>query len=353
MTPVHYILPIRRSSYHTIQRLIASGAARSDPDGRLQHSPLVGQLYELAIPLPITALSARHIEIGPHTVQAELYRLPAAEFISLVAASPSYRERPSIQALTDAFLNTGHTVTSARQWLERVGRESPLPGQVRPPRPEAWFEATWRRDGLTLLARRGEWFLVLHFDLTCTAPHAWPRDDMALDLGWRTAVQLVSSSGDLMTVPWISLPYEMQIWSALTRPARDVLRQVLFEIQRTAVLTLTDHLAVRAKRVFVEELTYRDMRSRFVRDARARGLLDFHESWLHCRLQAAGIPFERVRPHGTSQRCHRCAHHPFGHRDGQRFSCPVCGLQMDSDINAARNILRLGAQKANTWRTRR
>jgi transposase len=49
-----------------------------------------------------------------------------------------------------------------------------------------------------------------------------------------------------------------------------------------------------------------------------------------------GIKFKRVPARFTSQQCSRCG--KIGNRDGKRFSCPLCGLTLDSDLNAARNI---------------
>ncbi len=51
-----------------------------------------------------------------------------------------------------------------------------------------------------------------------------------------------------------------------------------------------------------------------------------------------GIFVEWVKARHTSQRCSRCG--KLGERKGKGkvFKCPHCGLQLDADLNAARNI---------------
>ena len=66
--------------------------------------------------------------------------------------------------------------------------------------------------------------------------------------------------------------------------------------------------------------------------------------WFHSGVQEAvrtrcwlhGITFKRVPARDTSQQCSRCGE--MGTRAGKKFSCSHCGLTLDSDLNAARNI---------------
>ena len=50
-----------------------------------------------------------------------------------------------------------------------------------------------------------------------------------------------------------------------------------------------------------------------------------------------GIHVEWVNPRHTSTRCSRCGKR--GTRTGKVFTCPHCGLRLDADLNAARNIV--------------
>ncbi|MBD3254778.1 MAG: transposase [Candidatus Lokiarchaeota archaeon] len=76
--------------------------------------------------------------------------------------------------------------------------------------------------------------------------------------------------------------------------------------------------------------------------------------WLFGRVQNAvelqaylrGIKFERVDPRDTSQRCSVCGKKKFATRNGKVFTCQNARehpgrapVQLDSDLNAARNIM--------------
>jgi len=67
--------------------------------------------------------------------------------------------------------------------------------------------------------------------------------------------------------------------------------------------------------------------------------------WFYAQVQdhlaemasRGGIHVEWVNPQHTSTQCSRCG--TRGTRDGKEFTCPHCGLRLDADLNAARNIL--------------
>jgi transposase len=54
-----------------------------------------------------------------------------------------------------------------------------------------------------------------------------------------------------------------------------------------------------------------------------------------------GIPVIYVRPYGTSAKCSMCGHRVLPEED-RKLHCPNCGLVVNRDINAARNILARG-----------
>ena len=57
---------------------------------------------------------------------------------------------------------------------------------------------------------------------------------------------------------------------------------------------------------------------------------------LQCKSH--GIKFQKVPAGYTSQRCSRCGE--LGTRKGKHFYCTECGLRLDSDLNASRNIVQ-------------
>ncbi|HEV2014501.1 MAG TPA: transposase [Candidatus Dormibacteraeota bacterium] len=72
---------------------------------------------------------------------------------------------------------------------------------------------------------------------------------------------------------------------------------------------------------------------------------------LEYKAAEAGTRLIRVPPRGTSQTCSGCGVMVPKLLSERTHRCPECGLVMDRDANAARNILRLGlSRQASTWR---
>ena len=51
-----------------------------------------------------------------------------------------------------------------------------------------------------------------------------------------------------------------------------------------------------------------------------------------------------VDPRGTSQSCSRCGERVEKGLGERMHSCPACGLVLDRDVNAARNVLKRGLE---------
>jgi IS605 OrfB family transposase len=64
------------------------------------------------------------------------------------------------------------------------------------------------------------------------------------------------------------------------------------------------------------------------------------ERFLAYKLESVGKTLVKVPPEYTSQRCSRCG--TLGQRNRHSFKCPSCGLSLNADLNAARNIAQLG-----------
>src|SRR5208282_3901982 len=54
-----------------------------------------------------------------------------------------------------------------------------------------------------------------------------------------------------------------------------------------------------------------------------------------------GIPVIYVKPYGTSAKCSMCGHLVLP-EENRKLHCSKCGLTIDRDVNAARNILARG-----------
>jgi putative transposase len=77
-----------------------------------------------------------------------------------------------------------------------------------------------------------------------------------------------------------------------------------------------------------------------------RGILDAawgqFGSFIAYKAEEAGKLVLKVEPKGTSQRCSTCGSIVKKTLRDRVHECPVCGLNLDRDLNAARNIYNLG-----------
>jgi putative transposase len=65
---------------------------------------------------------------------------------------------------------------------------------------------------------------------------------------------------------------------------------------------------------------------------------------LSYKAESAGRKLVKVNPAHTTQDCHRCGHRQKLTLTDRIYHCPCCGLHIDRDLNASKNILRLGMQ---------
>ena len=63
---------------------------------------------------------------------------------------------------------------------------------------------------------------------------------------------------------------------------------------------------------------------------------------LEMLCEEQGIYLEKVSPAYTSQICSECGFKHADNRDKEKFVCLKCGIELDADYNAAKNILRRG-----------
>ncbi len=139
-----------------------------------------------------------------------------------------------------------------------------------------------------------------------------------------------------------------------TRGSRKLLKRLGGREHRFA--TITNHTiskrivkkAVSEKKgIAIEDLTY-------IRDTTVvrKGQKRKHHSWSFAQLRSflsykslmAGIPLAVVDPRNTSRTCSECDHIDKKSRKSQsEFVCVQCGFSLNADINAARNIAKLGS----------
>ena len=84
-------------------------------------------------------------------------------------------------------------------------------------------------------------------------------------------------------------------------------------------------------------------------NGQGRNYRSMMNSWSYAELQRQiqykadwnGIPVIYVKPYGTSAKCSTCGHRVLP-EENRKLHCPSCGLTIDRDVNAARNILARG-----------
>jgi putative transposase len=101
--------------------------------------------------------------------------------------------------------------------------------------------------------------------------------------------------------------------------------------------------------IFVEDLSVNRMvhnhcLAKSIMDAAWTGFVDLTS----IKAEWAGRKFVKVNPAYTTQDCHKCGHRQKMALDARVYHCPCCGLVECRDVNAAKNILRLGQQSQGT-----
>jgi putative transposase len=103
--------------------------------------------------------------------------------------------------------------------------------------------------------------------------------------------------------------------------------------------------------IVLEDLSLKFMlqNSHLSRSAHDVGLGMFR-TMLNYKAIEAGVEIVTVNPRNTSQMCSGCGSIVLKDLSVRIHNCPDCGLVLDRDINAARNILELGRSSwAPTW----
>ena len=115
---------------------------------------------------------------------------------------------------------------------------------------------------------------------------------------------------------------------------------------------ISRQLVSRFALIAVEDLDVKALNRGFLaKDVSDQGWAMFLR-FLGYKAEDAGARVVRVPPGGTSQTCSDCLSLVPKPLSERTHRCPGCGLVIHRDVNAARNILRLGlSRQAPTWPT--
>ncbi len=65
-------------------------------------------------------------------------------------------------------------------------------------------------------------------------------------------------------------------------------------------------------------------------------------NFIQYKAEELGKNTIKVNPRHTSQMCSQCGHTERSNRKGSQFKCMTCGFELNADLNASRNITKLG-----------
>ena len=225
---------------------------------------------------------------------------------------------------------------------------------LRPGEHQQRILASGRPREAELVLRRGIWFFNLIVESGEVKPVA-SGPVMGVDVGENTlaahSLGKVFGGETLRDQRDRYLALRRRLQSNGSQSARQKLRQVSGRERRrvkhinheTSRAIVTAAVAAGVAKITMEDLTH--IRSRIKAGKRMRARLHrwaFRQlqTFVAYKAQTAGIAVEFVDPAYTSQTCSCCGQ--LGRRARHRFVCELCGLRAHADLNASRNLARIG-----------
>lgn len=205
-----------------------------------------------------------------------------------------------------------------------------------------------------LVLRRGQWFFNLAVESDDPESVA-SGQAMGVDVGEctlaATSTGKVFGGEQLRDTRDRYLALRRRLQSNGSQSAKQKLRQVSGKERRrvkhtnheTSKAVVNEAVRCAAAKICLEDLTH--IRARISAGRRLRGRLHrwaFRQlqTFIEYKARAMGIEVIYVAPAYTSQTCARCA--SLGKRVKHSFVCTHCGLRAHADLNASRNLARIG-----------
>jgi putative transposase len=213
---------------------------------------------------------------------------------------------------------------------------------------------------VTLKRRHRQWYACIEMTLPTPTPLPPTNQPVGLDLGITNFAAL--STGELVAGPRAQRHAEARVARLQRRIARQkegskrrrralesLARARLKEarIRRDHHFKVANSLVRKFDIICLEDLNIRTLaNSTLAKDVRDQAWGQF-VNILGDKAEEAGRLLVFVNPKNTSQMCSNCTQIVPKGRSERVHSCS-CGLVVDRDVNAARNILRLGASQQRT-----
>ena len=202
----------------------------------------------------------------------------------------------------------------------------------------------------------GKWYVC--FSWECAEPVPLPTTGLqvGIDVGLRTFATL--STGTEIATPRFFRVEETAIAKAQRRlskeekgtPERASRRRVVARVHERITWRRSDFAHQHGRRIAntfdliavedlsVNRMTHNHCLAKSIHDAawsQFTSLLSYKAAW-------AGRKYVAVNPAYTSQDCSRCGHRHALSLSDRTYTCPCCGVVLDRDLNASKNILRVG-----------
>jgi putative transposase len=266
---------------------------------------------------------------------------------------PRFRSRHRYQSLT---WDTCWSISAGRLSLPGIGHLKVRWHRAIPP----------NADIRTVTIRRHvrHWYVGFSIDQPLPASPPATGEHVGIDLG--VTVFAALSSGEKIIGPRALRAALRRLRIAQRRVARRArtsnrrqkavllvarLHERVRNVRRTHAFQLARSLINRFDVIYVEDLRLTGLaRSRLAREIQDQGWGLFL-TLLADKAEEAGRSVVALDPSNTSQLCSECGQ-LVPKRLGDRFHRCPCGYEADRDVNAARNLLRLGESlQAPTWST--
>jgi putative transposase len=204
----------------------------------------------------------------------------------------------------------------------------------------------------------GKWYVSFSYE--CVEPPPLPPTgrEVGIDVGLKTFASL--TEGDPVENPRFFRQEEKSLAKAQRRlskaekgaPELTARRNVVARIHERIVWRRGDFAHQHSRCIVnqfdldaVEDLSVnRMMHNRCLAKSIADAAWTQFADLLSHKAAWAGRSYVAVNPAYTSQDCSQCGHRQTLSLSDRTYTCPCCMLVLDRDLNAARNILRLGRQ---------
>lgn len=236
----------------------------------------------------------------------------------------------------------GNTLTLSKIGTVRFECHRPLEGTIK--------TVTLRRTST------GKWFVCFSVEQEPSQPDTVPDGMVGVDVGLTTFATL--STAEAIPNPRFFRHDEKDLARAQRKlskaekgtPERAKRRKVVARIHERIANRRKDfahqvsrHLVNRFGIIVFEDLNItRMIKNHCLAKSIADAAWNQLATYTRYKAEEAGCTYIEIDPRGTSQRCSRCMTVVKKDLSVRVHQCPVCGLEIDRDLNAAINILAVG-----------